>query len=143
MSAIVKGRGVMWSIGGVTFTAGIVSGTNTSLPQSVSFKRMSEKTEVLNINGSAVSEIFHGFKKTSSMTIVPSGTSIALASTSMDAYHLAAGMKITVADAVGTILDGNYILLSATQNRTIDGVATIDIELENGDEGVDYSTTVT
>jgi hypothetical protein len=53
------------------------------------------------------------------------------------------GALVTIVDAGGTLVDGNWCCMSATQNRTVDGVATIDIELEASDEGVDLATSVT
>lgn len=143
MSATLKGAGVVWSIGGVTFTAGIVSATNPAYPQSAQFNRNSEKAEVKDDGGTFRAQIFHGFKKMLSMTVIPNGTSIANARSSMDAYNLPPGTTITVADAAGTLIDGNYNLISSRQGRTVDGPATLDLELENGDEGVDLTTTIT
>jgi len=142
MSAVIKGVGVVWSVGAITFTAGIVSATNAGYTQSARFSRNSEKTEIKDNGGVIRAQVFHGFKKTLSMTIVPQGTSIANARSSMDAHCLAPGTTITVVDDSGTLIDASYNLISATQNRTVDGVATIDLELEQGDESNDLTTAI-
>lgn len=143
MAATIKGRAVLWSIGGVTFTAGIVSGTNASFPQSLRVTRGSNKTEVIDDGGVIRTQVFHGFKKTLSISVIPCDDAAVLAdaNSSADAHMPAPGTKITVADASGTIIDASYNLISATQNRSVDGVASVDLELEQGDEGNDLTTT--
>ena len=142
MSAVIKGVGVVWSVGAITFTAGIVSVSNAGYTQSARFSRTSEKTEIKDNGGIIKAQVFHGFKKTLSMTIVPQGSSVANARSSMDAHCLTPGTTITVVDDSGTLIDASYNLISATQNRTVDGVATIDLELEQGDESNDLTTAV-
>ena len=142
MSAVIKGVGVVWSVGAITFTAGIVSASNAGYTQSARFSRTSEKTEIKDNGGIIKAQVFHGFKKTLSMTIVPQGSSVANARSSMDAHCLTPGTTITVVDDSGTLIDASYNLISATQNRTVDGVATIDLELEQGDESNDLTTAV-
>jgi hypothetical protein len=87
--------------------------------------------------------VYHGNRKSFSITVVPYGSNIAGASTSADAHLIAAGTTITVADSTGTIADGAYNLVSATENRTVDGVRMIDLELTAGDESVDTTTLAT
>lgn len=147
MAAIVKGRGILWSTGGITYTAGIVSATNPDFPQSARFARTSDKAEVRDNGGIIRTQVFHGFKKTLSLTVVPcalSGTNtLANAQSSVDAHTIAPGTTVTVVDDSGTLIDGSYNVISSTQNRTVDGVATVDLELENGDESNDLTTAVT
>ena len=144
MSAVIKGVGVVFSIGGVTMTAGIVS---TQMVQSAKLGRSSEKTEVKDTGGVIKSVVFHGFKKTLSLTVIPSANSIANAQIAADA-HLGTpsvsivGTKVSVTDAAGLIMDGDYNCISATESRTVDGVLTIDLELEAGDEGTDITALV-
>ena len=52
----------------------------------------------------------------------------------------APGTLVTVTDLNGTTIDDNYNVLSATENLTVDGVMTIDLELEAGDEGTELAT---
>lgn len=142
MSATIKGTGVVWSMGGITFTAGIVTSSNGSLPQSLSFTRGSEKTEIKDNGGTIKTQVFHGFKKSLSITVVPSGSSVSASNSSMDAHMPVPGTTITVADASGTLIDASYNLISARQNRSVDGVGTIDLEMEQGDESNDLTTAV-
>lgn len=134
----------MWSIGGITFTAGIVTASNPNFPQSARFQRGSEKTEIKDDDGIIRTQVFHGKKKTLSMTVIPcdAGATISGARTSADAHTLAPGTTITVVDAAGTLIDASYNLINSTQNRSVDGVVTIDLELEQGDESNDLTTSV-
>lgn len=144
MSAILKGLGIVWSEGGITFTAGIVSATNLSLPQSANFSRTSEKTDIKGNGGTVLGQVFHGFKKVFAVTVIPyHASTISGAVTSKDAHVLKPGTTITVADASGTLIDGSYNLLSAREGRTVDGVSTVDLEMEASDESVDFTTAVT
>lgn len=142
--ATLKGRAVVWSIGGITFTAGIVSASNPDFPQSARLNRGSNKGEIIDDGGTIRTQVFHGFKKTLSMTVIPCDTaaSISGARTSMDAHLPQAGTTITVVDAAGTLIDASYNLVSSTQNRSVDGPATVDLEMEQGDEGNDLTTAV-
>ena len=112
MSATIKGTGVVWSVGGVTFTAGIVSSSNPSMPQSLTFTRGSEKSEIKDNGGTIKTQVFHGFKKTLSITVVPSGSSVANARASQDAHMLPPGTTITVVDDSGTVIDASFNLIS-------------------------------
>lgn len=144
MSATLKGRAVVWSISGITMTAGIVTATNPDFPQSARFQRGSEKTEIKDDGGVIRTQVFHGFKKTLSLSVIPcdAAVSIAGARSSMDAHMPAPGTTITIVDAGGTLIDSSYNLISATQNRSVDGVATLDLEMEQGDESNDLTTAV-
>lgn len=146
MAATLKGRGIVWSVGSITMTAGIVSTASADFVQSARSARTSEKAEIKDDAGTIRAVVFHGFKKSLSLTVVPcslSGTNTVVnAQASADAHTLVPGTTITVVDGAGTIIDGNYNLISATQNRSVDGPATVDLELENGDEGVDLTAAV-
>jgi hypothetical protein len=146
MAATVKGRGIIWSTGAIVGTAGIVSSTSGSFMQSVSIERTSERTHVKDNGGTIRSSIFHGAMKNLRLTVIPcaiSGTNtIANAQSSGDGHTIAAGTKVSFTDDSGTIIDDDYNVLSATQNRTVDGVATVDLVLEASDEGIDLETTV-
>lgn len=144
MSAVLKGRAVKWSIGTVAFTAGIVSATSAHFTQSTNLQRTSEKTNIKDTGGTVAAQVFHGFMKTFSITVIPaalSGTNtVANAVSSSDSWLPAPGTLITVTDDSGTLIDDNYNVISAREGRTVDGVATIDLELEAGDEGVELAT---
>lgn len=140
MAADIKGTAVVWSIGGVTFTAGIVSATNASMPQSVRYQRTAENTKIKDTGGDIKTIVYHGFMKTVSITVVPShATAIASAVTSKEAHLIAPGTKVTIADAQGsTQIEQNWIVVSCSEQRTVDGVCTVDLELENAE--TDLST---
>lgn len=144
--AAIKGRAVIWSVGAITFTAGITMTNIDSLTQSVAVSRISEKAEVKDNQGVIRSQIFSAFKKTLSLTVVPAaasgGNTIANARTAGDNLMPQPGTLITIADDSGTITDASYNVISSRQNRTVDGVVTVDLELETGDEGVDITNLV-
>jgi len=142
MSAVQKGYGAFWSIGGVTFTAGIVSATNNGAVQSVDTSRSCQIADLKDDGGTIRGKAFHGFIKTISVKVVPYGSSIANGKTSAEAWLPQPGTAVTIADAAGTILDATYNVISAKQGRTVDGYVTADLELETSDEGVDITTTV-
>jgi len=142
MAAAIKGTGVVWSVGAIVFTAGIVRAATDGYPQTVSFSRASEKVEVKDNGGTIKAGIFSAFKKTATITVVPAGSTVANARTSADTYMPATGTTVSLTDDSGTILDGTYNLISSRANRTVDGVETIDLELETGDEGNDITTLI-
>jgi len=146
MAAAIKGRAVIWSVGAITFTAGITMTNIESLTQSASVTRSSEKAEVKDNGGTIRAQIFSGFKKMLSLTVVPAAATgantIANARTCGDSLLPSPGTLVTIADDSGTVIDASYNVISAKQNRTVDGVATIDLELETGDEGNDITTLI-
>jgi len=147
MSAVIKGLGVMWSVQDVTFTAGIVSGSNDQLFQSLRFSRSADKTNLKTFEGTVVGQVFSGFKRSLSLTVIPvSAVSQAGAITSANAHQLKPGTTIKVVDASSDSIGGasgvEYNLISSRQSRTVDGVATIEMELQQGDEGTSITTAV-
>lgn len=143
--AAIKGRAVIWSVGAITFSAGITFSSGESLTQNVGVTRTSEKAEVKDNGGTLRSQIFSGFKKTLSLSVIPASTAagtIAQARAAGDVLMPQAGTLVTVVDDSGTIVDASYNVISAKQNRTVDGVATVDLELETGDESNDITTLV-
>jgi len=145
MSVSIKGTGIFWSIGGVTFTAGIVTGTNGGFFQSVDYSRTGEKTEVKDDGGTIKAVAFHGKKKVLRATIVPNGTTLANAAASAEAHIPTVGTTITVAESVsaGSItMEASYNLTSVSQKRVVDNVVTVDVEMEGSDEGVNITTDV-
>ena len=162
MSAVVKGRGIVWSVGGITHTAGIVSATNPNFLQSVDFDRNSEKAEVKDTGGTIRAVIFHGFKRMLKLSVIPcalSGTNtLANAEAALDAHTLKPGVTVDIVDALAgssgaySVLEGggaaaattnSYNVINSKQRRTVDGVAIVDLDLEATDEGVDITTGIT
>lgn len=144
MSSIIKGTGVVWGMGGVTFAGTgtvIASATNPSLPQSLRYSRQSTNTKIKSVHGDVVTIVHHGFKKTLSITVVPSATTISNAVASKEAHIVAPGSKLVIADASGTTgIEQNWIVVSSQENRTVDGVVTVDLELVNAE--TDLSATI-
>jgi hypothetical protein len=142
MAADIKGTAVVWGMGGITFTAGI---TAASMPQSLSYQRGSELAEIKDTHGAIKTMVFHGGMKTVSISVVPSGANIAAAVTAKESYIPLPGTKVTIADASQdnppgeNQIEQNWIVVSATEGRTVDGVVTIDLELENADTDISTS----
>lgn len=140
----IKGRAVVWSVGSLVFTAGIDSSTAAGFFQSARVSRQSEKTSIKDAGGVIRAQVFHGFTKTLSLTVIPaslSGTNtVANARASMDSHMPAPGTLVSITDDSGTIIDDNYNVVSAVQSRTVAGEASVDLELEAGDEGVEIAT---
>lgn len=141
MAAIVKGSGCFWSTGAITISAGLTIPATFYL-QSAGLSRTSEKTTVKDNGGTIRVVIFHGFMKQMSINVVPYGSSLANGKSSAENLTPTPGTAVTFTDDAGTIIDGVWNVIDAKQNRTVDNVATIDLTLENSDEGVDLTTTI-
>ena len=143
MAAVIKGLGVKFSVGGITFAGAIVSTASTGhFTQSLNVERNSEKALIKDTGGTVRSAIFHGFMKRLTVNVVPAGSTVANAITSLDAFLAQPGGSVIITDTTGTIADATYNLISAKEGRTVDGVATVDLELETGDESNDITTLV-
>jgi hypothetical protein len=147
MAATIKGLGVVWSVGTITMAGGVITesvgGTN-HMTQSLSFERNSEVARIKETGGEIKTVVFSGFTKTLRISVVPAGSTLANAATSSENLLPKPGDKISITDTISSgtgKLDTNFYVISATQNRTVDGAATIDLVLENSDES-DLSTSV-
>ncbi len=143
MSEIITGRAVVWSVGSLTMTGEILSGTNPHFLQSLRFSRTGNKTDIMDDGGTVRAQVFSSRKKTLSITVIPcdvptTGTK-AGARASMEEYCPELGSQVTIVDSFGALLDASFNVVGVTQNRSVDGVATIDLELETSDEGVDFT----
>lgn len=129
--ATIKGKGIVWSVNGITMTAGIVTATgSTGALQSMRLIRSADNAEVKNSDGETVVKVFFNHKKTVTIGVVPTGTTVALAQAAGDGWVPASGLLVTMVDADGTIADDNYNVLQSSQNRTNDGVMSGEVELE-------------
>lgn len=143
--ATLKGRGVIWSVGAITYAGGItVAAGEDPMTQSIEVSRNSDKHEVRDNQGAIRAQIFHGFKKVVRVSVIPASTAatptIGEAQALGDRFTMPPGTTLTLTDDSGTIIDavspGNsYNVISAVQRRTVDGVAVIDVEMEQSDEG--------
>lgn len=138
MSATIKGRPVVFSTGAIVLTVGTAL---TNLTQSLTFNRQSDKAEVKDgtKGGAIVTQIFHAFKKTLSLTVIPASadTTLAGAVTASDAHLIRPGVTATITDDKSTQTDASYNVISSRMSRTVDGVETVDLELEQSDDPVD------
>ena len=141
MAATIKGLGVVFGVGSQTYTGGIVSDATTaqSTPQSIRLSRTADEVKVKTIDGQVIGAIFSGFMKTVSLTVIPSAATVAGAGNAAADFAPAPGTSVTIVDSLldGTTAAGisdNWLVMSATTNRTVDGVATIDLELEASEE---------
>ncbi len=133
MAEVIKGTGVRWGVGGVTFTAGIVSGTNAMHMQNFDFDRTTDKAELKDANGEVIGVVFYNGKRILRITVVPTGASITAANSSVDAYMIAPGTKITIADSEGASIDGDYNLISSKMRGSNADFTMVDLELEDFD----------
>lgn len=131
MAETLKGLGVVWGVGGKTFTG---FSTATFKTQSLGLQRTSDKAEIKDEDGEVVGQVFHNEKKVLSLSVVPSGASVAAAGTSLDNLMPSIGTTITVTDTTNATVDGShtgkYNLLSANLRFVNDGPAVIDMEME-------------
>lgn len=125
----IKGKGVVWGSNGTTFTAGIVEATNAGVKESLRIVRDSDKFDFVDNIGDRIGQVFYNLKKTISATIVPYGTSTSQAQSSVAAWMLAPGTKITIVDGDRSATE-SYNCVSVTLNRTQTGLAMLDIEAE-------------
>lgn len=137
MSADIKGTAVVWSTGTVAITAGIAGG---GMVQSVGHGVESELAELKDDTGQIKAMIFHGFSRKLSISTIPTGASISAAVAAKETYLPAPGTAVQINSASGaTKIDRNWYVVSATENRTVDGVVTIDLELENAEADISAS----
>lgn len=137
MAAVIKGTGVVWSVGDITFTAGITATSGTDhFTQSATFERTSDVARIKSSEGTIKTMVFSGGVKSMRVTVVPAGSSVANAVASGREFVPAPGTTITLTDSNGGLVGTatNWNLISSTQNRTVDGTMTIDLVLENSDE---------
>lgn len=142
MSAVIKGKGVFWSVGSLTITAGLV-GTPLFFTQAADLTRSSERRNIMDNGGTNRSLVYFGGMKQLKFSCVPYGdTTLAGGAASGEALTPTPGTKVTFTDDSGTIIAGNWNVVTANQRRTVDNVVVIDLDLEQGDEGIDLTTTI-
>lgn len=143
MAATVKGLAIVWAVNGITFTAGIVSATTGAETQSLNLVRSSNRVDIMNDIGETVGEVYVNGKKEITVKAVPSHASaISSAQTSADAWTPAPGTKMTIADAEGTIIDGDYNLDEATLDADNQSPRTVTIKMHKFDAN-DVTATIT
>ena len=139
MAAKIKGRGVMWSVGDVTFTGGIA---RTCMNQSIDFSQAWERRAIQDNGGTTRAVVFFNGLKQLRITTFPYDTSVTLGKTAVTDFTPQPGAIVTITDADGTVLDGTYHVVSASQRRTVTDAVQVDLELETSDEGADITTLI-
>lgn len=137
--ATLTGKGIIAHVNGIAFTAGIISGTTLGALQSFSHSRTSELAETKDANGATIAQYFYDKKFGVEVEVVPYGTTIANARTSLDAWCLAPGTLVTTTDSDGATED-NYNVVSSRQTRTNTGATVVSLVLVAGDEGIEFAT---
>jgi hypothetical protein len=130
--ADIKGKAIIWACGGLSFTAGIVpSGTEVPAIQRARAQQEIEGKAIIKSSaGLVASVVVPDIHKTQSYTVIPTADTLAAVRTLMDKFYITPGTKITVADTDGN-WEGNYMLVSCSQERSVDAAVAVDIELEN------------
>ena len=123
-----KGVGVVWGVNGILLT-GLLT-TTVGKVQSNDLERKATRREVMDCNGDLVGQIFLDKRRSGTISVIPSGATIAAAKTNMDALTPAIGTVLVFADADGTVFDGSYSLLSAKLARAKDQEAVITMDFE-------------
>ena len=144
MAATLKGAGVVWSCGTLTFTGGITAVANTDhYTQSISYERTSDVARIKGTEGDVAVMVFSGHTRAMKINVVPSGSSVTNAVASGREFMPKPGDQIKLTDSNGGLAgtETNWICVTSTQNRTVDGALTIDLSLENA-EASDLSVTV-
>lgn len=141
MAAEIKGTAVCWAVDGISYAATALTGA--SMVQSMRRGNTSERAQIKDGAGDVKTLVYHGKMKTLALTVVPSDSStptIADARASRDNHMnvLLPGLKVTLTDTTSVSPTSTWILVSANENRTNEGLTTIDLELENAD--TDLST---
>jgi len=130
---IQKGLGVVFGVDNVTITGAIVSATTGALLQSLDQVRGAEVAYAKDYIGNTRSAVFFDPNRKLSISVIPSGTSVAAALASLDAWVPASGGTATIA-ADGAFIDGanggKYNILSARAAETNTGIAVVTLELE-------------
>jgi len=137
--ANLTGKGIIAHVNGIAFTAGVVSATTLGAIQSFSHSRSSELAEVKDANGATIAQYYYDKKFGVEVEVVPYGTTIANARTSLDAWCLAPGTLVTTTDSDGATED-NYNVVSSRQTRTNTGATVVSLVLVAGDEGIEFAT---
>src|SRR6185369_852223 len=100
-----KGLGVVFGVDNMTFTGAIVSATTGMLLQSLDQMRDTEVAYAKDYIGNTRTAVFFDPKRKLSISVIPSGTTLALALASLDAWVPAGGVTATIA-ADGAFIDG-------------------------------------
>jgi hypothetical protein len=125
MAESQRGVGVVW---GITTTGAAYTGSGTLRHQSQSFARSSDMEETRDELGEVINVTAYNQQQEIQLTVVPSGATMAAAKASN--IVPVPGEKLTITDADVSLGGGStkdYMVVSATMNKTNNGKATIEI----------------
>ncbi len=126
MPEIQKGVGVVWGISstGITYT-----GSGTLRIQSQALSKSADEDETRNEAGEVVNHTTYNLREEISLTVVPSGATMAAAKASNIVPDPGEELKIIDTDLeIGASSPGkSYMVISASMNKTNNGKATIEI----------------
>ena len=131
MAVTLKGLGAVWGVGDVSFT-GLITSAEAKY-QSLDFARVAQKAKLQNEVGDTAGEAYYDQEHTLTVTVIPTGATVAAARTNLSACLPAPGTLVTFVDPESTIADGThtgkYIVDSARNGRTNTGYATIILDV--------------
>lgn len=134
MAATLKGKAIIFAVDGITYSAGItVAGTENVFHQSFDFERSADMSYVKDSAGEDVTSIAANKKKTGTIRAIAGGTAIADARSLADKLLLASNTTVTIVDTETTTTDGSYNAIRSRMNRTNEGAAVFEFEIENRD----------
>ena len=154
MSVIQRGQSVIWGDDKLTYTGGVVSGSTTAHGRNANLTRDATVTDIEDSVGDVVARVVSSVKKTLNVTVLPYVTSATMTVTdgevAVNSWTIKPGWTISVADGtqasttsvtdgdgtfvVGNPYTGTYLVMSASQNRTNNAAATVDLVLETFDD---------
>ncbi len=85
-------------------------------------------------NGDDVASLITDAKQTLSITVLPYAAAVADVGDVAANLCQASGAKVTISDSDGTVIDGDYLLISSKLNLTNDGFGLVDMELTKWDD---------
>jgi hypothetical protein len=123
-----KGIGVVWGVGNLTCT-GVIDSTHGRL-QNFDFERSSDRIVIKDENGEMAGQIFNDLRKKLTVTIIPSGSTIANAATNASALQPVPGTTFAILNSTESIMAGTYSLISAKRAASNEKENAITCELE-------------
>ena len=131
MAEIQRGAGVVWGITSTGFNTGTAYTSSQWLPQSEEAGREADSEETRDGAGEVINRTTFNQRQTLSLTIIPSGTTIANAKTASVLPTPGSELKVIDTDAnVGAGSPGtSYEVQSSQLSKTNTGKATITVVL--------------
>ena len=140
MAVTLKGKGLIWGVGGLTCT-GIIAAAKNRL-QTADFTQDASFAALEDESGEVAGGVFFNKKYELELSVIPSDTTIAAAKTNLDAILLAPGTLVAITDGDSAVPGGNYMVSEkgSKLRRTNKGMAIVDVSLIR--YNADISTTI-